>query len=454
MNETTEETITDKETTKIFELNTAKIAKYLSSLTPDERKENRSEYYQYSESDLDFELYEKLKDIRLLYLDTKAPLNKNGKFQGALKWDLEGLNALNSYKNLNVLALKYILIHEKNITYEKVEALFNNDPNFLLAFTALLTSNFNNAHLAYYDRESYRKQIVDRGFDYQKDFQFTKAEETVFFTTRTLLMELIENTPEEKRDYLNEMRRNLDTVIYKFNTGLIFSIANKYAFRRSIFDNFQDGYLGYLTALNKFDIDMRNSNGTHNKFSTYAVWWIRQAITRQLAYKSESVRLTVKANEEILKFLKVRSLLTKELGRKPDTEEVLEFLGENSDNISMDKELVEQTLNLMRPLSLDYKYNRDSDEMPFYDFVPDGNNSFEKTIEESGKQTLINEIIGRTDLSDRELGILEMRFIDGLTLDAIGKKEGVTRERIRQIIAKTLKKLKRTGSDINISDYI
>jgi RNA polymerase primary sigma factor len=233
--------------------------------------------------------------------------------------------------------------------------------------------------------------------------------------------------------------------LIRANSRLVISVAKKYIGRGVPFlDLIQEGNIGLIRAANKFNYQLGH------KFSTYATWWIRQAVTRAIADQSRTIRVPVHMGDQINKLLRTTHRLTQELGRRPTPEELAEAL-------EIPPRKVKDMLKVARrPLSLEMPTDDEGDS-ELGDFIEDGDSAApDEAVTSSMLKELLQEILQY--LPPREVRILQLRYglVDGetYTLEEVGKKLGVTRERVRQIEAQALSRLRHPAHSRRLRDFL
>ncbi len=244
--------------------------------------------------------------------------------------------------------------------------------------------------------------------------------------------ESFEEANKNLRHWLKEALK-AKTEMVEANLRLVISIAKKYTNRGlSFLDLIQEGNMGLMKAVEKFEYRRGY------KFSTYATWWIRQAITRSIADQARTIRIPVHMIETINKLMRVQKQLVQEYGREPSPEEIAEEIHLPVERVRAVLKMAQQPISLQAPVG-------DSDDTSFGDFIED--KAADNPMEEAGFSMLKDKIKDVLDtLTEREREVLEQRFglKDGYsrTLEEVGRQFQVTRERIRQIEAKALRKMR------------
>jgi RNA polymerase primary sigma factor len=284
-------------------------------------------------------------------------------------------------------------------------------------------ATFDNHELAYATTDALQLFLNEAG-----RYKLLTAEEEVELAKR------IERGDKEAKD-----------LMINSNLRLVVSIAKRYVGRGMLFlDLIQEGNLGLIRAVEKFDYDKGF------KFSTYATWWIRQAITRAIADQARTIRIPVHMVETINKLVRVQRQLLQDLGREPTPEEIGKVMGISAEKVREIQKVSQEPVSLHTPIG-------EEEDSQLGDFIEDADAVV--PVDAASFILLQEQLEGVLHtLSEREKKVIQLRFglVDGhpRTLEEVGKEFGVTRERIRQIESKTLSKLRHPSRSQKLRDYL
>lgn len=365
---------------------------------------------------------EVVKESTLTFTDVLKDLIETGKKDGFLTYETIAKKTTNLEMNSNNLDELYNALNENNIEIRSEDetdvdaSLLTEDPEL------------NIEHLA---NESKDMSVNDNVRMYLKEIGKISL---LSLDEEQELSKKIASGDEESKKILAES-----------NLRLVVSIAKRYVGRGLLFlDLIQEGNIGLMKAVDKFDYDKGY------KFSTYATWWIRQAITRALADQARTIRVPVHMVETINKMARIQRQLTLELNREPTDEELAKKMNMSVEKVREIIKIAQEPVSLETPIG-------EEDDSHLGDFVPDANNMSPEdyTTHEMLKDEIADLLL---TLTEREEQVLRLRF--GLdngspkTLEEVGQIFGVTRERIRQIEAKALRKLRHPSRSRKLKDFM
>ena len=360
------------------------------------------------------------------------------------KSSLKSINQLDEFFTNHDYIIPFAKLHELLINNDKfkgaIESIFNFNKEAIISgrVDELFTSPFIVGSLEEFasinDIEIKDTSTLDSNNSFSSDLFQTYVREITKFPLLSIADEkrlgyILKNSPKDSDEYKDAKEKFINS-----NLRLVISIAKRYQnLGLNMLDLIQEGNLGLITAVDKFDIDKGF------KFSTYATWWIRQAVSRGVADKGRTIRIPVHVVESLNKYTKNKELLRNKLFRDPTVEEYSEEY-----DVPVDK-IIQLEKQLILPKSLNEMIGDDEDSERM-DFIPSEDGKLEEEVEQSVLKDEVDKILEKL-FDPRTIFVLKKRygFIDGkeTTLEQIGKELGLTRERVRQIESKAIIKIRK-----------
>jgi len=385
---------------------------------------------------------------------TKAPLKKSKSSKSSKP--VKKLTGANKAKDFEIRANKLILKGKNRgfVTYDEILKEFPQIENDIMFLDELYTK-FTTANVDVLEGGGLLEVEDLKEKDAKKHPHYSRTGSDSGYDSIQMYLKEIGQYPLINASMEKELAKRIQNgdeeaknLLAKANLRLVVSIAKKYVGRSpdlTLLDLIQEGNLGLFRAVDKFDW----TKGY--KFSTYATWWIRQAITRALADQSRTIRVPVHMVETIAKYKQVVRRLTHDLGREPLPDEIATEMGMDTDKIYQIEKIEQDVVSLENPVGDD-----DDGKSTLGDFIAD--DKILSPEQESSRRILRDQVnLILNDLSEKERKILEMRhgLNDGIThtLEEVGREFGVTRERIRQIEAKAHEKIRQHDQSNRLKNY-
>jgi len=335
------------------------------------------------------------------------------------------------------------VIDETDLDVEQIEKLYESFEEMGIEITGYSDADISLDEIATADLDSYDETEDDGTFS--QDSLLIDDPVRMYLKEIGKVNLLDTETELELAEKMANGDENAKNILVESNLRLVVSIAKRYVGRGMFFlDLIQEGNLGLMKAVEKFDY----TKGY--KFSTYATWWIRQAITRAIADQARTIRIPVHMVETINKVLRVSRQLLQELGHEASTEEIAKVMNMQPEKVREIMKLAQEPVSLETPIG-------EEEDSHLGDFIPDDD---APAPAEAASYTLLREQLNEVlhTLTPREEEVLKLRFglEDGRTrtLEEVGKEFNITRERIRQIEAKALRKLRHPSRSKRLKDYL
>jgi RNA polymerase sigma factor (sigma-70 family) len=368
-----------------------------SDLTSEEKQREREKLYNFSKEP-NFDEYSRLENYHILHYVEKVPDTgkKGDEYRNHFKWDIQALKEVCESENMDFEKVNALLIPEQVLSYSRVEKIFDGEDDLIMKTMTLLTHNYSNVILDTKERLYYEQIDSDDYVRFSPSLLFNSSEEKLFLTGKRLLDEY---NNDSDYPYIEDLSKKTSNIIMSFNQGLIIDGAKKYLYRIPFDDLFQEGRLGMLRAIKKFEIDK------NKKFSTYAKWWVDRFIKLCVVNNYSQIYHPNDLMQYVFNFKKERDEMEFELQREPTFDEVVEQCNEKNIKLPGQLDAIKLVLQQTDIKSLDKPIDVDR-ENTLFDVIAKNEADVKESNLARDYFRFVDFLLRETDLSDLELLIL------------------------------------------------
>lgn len=437
--------------TEIIENETHNLPVNFSELTSEEKQVIREQLYNFSEEP-NFGEYSSLENYHILhYVEDVPDTGKKGdELRNHFKWDVQALQEVCESENMDFEKVNALLNPEHDLSYTEVEEIFDGDVGLIMKTMTLLVNNYRNSILQKKE-ELFHEKIDSKNYiTYSPHLLFNLSEEKLFLTGMRLLDEY---NNDSEYPYINDLTKKTAEIIMSFNKGLIIDKVSKHIYRIPFDDLYQQGRLGILHAIAKFDID------TKSRFSTYAKPWVDRYINLYVVENYSIIYHPHDLMRSVFKFKRVRDKLRFRLEREPTFNEVVKECERKNIELPGRLDAIKLALEQTDIKSLDKPLNKDTDET-LLDSLEEKKSEFDIDERIDDKSRTLHLLVEKASLTHFELQILEHNLsvpLNGnqfteskLTVKEFCKLTNITPGIYYYKISKALGKLKKTANLYNI----